>query len=339
MAKFAVFGLGFMGRTHLATLAGRQDVQVAAVCDTDPDRLSGPLGAGGGNLDTGGKAWDDLGVRRCSAPEEILADGDIDAVVVAVPSYLHADMTMAALKSRKHVFCEKPMALSVEDCDRMIAAAREAERVLMIGHCIRFWSEYAAAADLVRSGQYGRLRSLVMSRRSGMPTFGARGWFSDHAKSGGALLDLHVHDVDYALFLLGKPQGVRAKGHVGESGGIDHVLAWYDYGREGPIVEAEGSWIGGRSAPFVMSFRMYLERATVDYSSDRERPLRLYADDPVGLEVAPVNAYQAEMDHFIRCVNLRMDSDIVPPESSRQAVALALAEAKSIRTGRPIEID
>ncbi len=339
MAKFAVFGLGFMGRTHLATLAGRQDVEVAAVCDTDPDRLSGPLGPGGGNLDTGAKTWDDSGVRRSSAPEEILADKQIDAVVVAVPSYLHADMTMAALRAGKHVFCEKPMALTVEDCDRMIAAAREAERVLMIGHCIRFWGEYAVAAELVRSGRYGRLRSLVMSRRSGMPTFGARGWFSDHAKSGGALLDLHVHDVDYLLFLLGRPQAVQAKGHVGESGGIDHVLAWYDYGRDGPIVETEGSWIGGRAAPFVMSFRMYLERATLDYSSDREKPLQLYADTPEELEIPSVSAYGAEMDHFIRCVRLRMDSDVVPPESSRQAVALVLAEAKSIRTGRAIEID
>lgn len=213
MVRFGVLGLGFMGRTHLATLARRPEAMVVAVTDPEADRLTGPLAPGGGNLETGAKDWDESQVRRCGSAEEVFADEKIDAVVVAVPSHLHAECTAAALAAGKHVFCEKPMALTLADCDRMIAAARKAERVLMIGHCMRFWGEYAAGADMMRSGQYGRLHSLVMSRRGGVPSFGAGGWFTDHAKSGGALLDLHIHDVDYALFLLGKPAAVQARRH------------------------------------------------------------------------------------------------------------------------------
>ena len=339
MLRFGVLGLGFMGRTHLASLARQPGVTVVSVHDPEPDRLGGSLAAGGGNLEIAGGAWDDSKVRRCASAEEIIQDEGIDAVVVAVPTYLHAELSSAVLAAGKHVFCEKPMALTLRDCDRMIAAARKAERVLMIGHCLRFWGEYAAAAEIVKTRQFGRLRSIIMSRRGGVPGFGARGWFTDHTKSGGALLDLHIHDVDYALFVLGKPESVQARGDVGPSGGIDRVVSWFDYGSEGPIVQMEGSWMAGAGVPFVMSFRMYFEAASLVYSSDSRRPMQLYSDAAHDVDVSAVSAYEAEMRQFIRCVQLGMDSNVVPPESSRQAVALALAEAKSVRTGRPVEVD
>ncbi len=339
MVRFGVLGLGFMGRTHLATLARHAEAVVAAVHDPEPDRLLGPLGPGGGNLDTGWRTWDASKVRRCKSAEEIFEDPDIDAVVVAVPSYLHAELSCAASMAGKHVFCEKPMALTVQDCDRMISCARKAERVLMIGHCIRFWPEYAAAAEAVRSGEHGKLRMLLMSRRGAVPSFGARGWFTDHLKSGGALLDLHIHDVDYALFVLGKPQAVQARGEIGPSGGLDQVVTWLDYGPDGPIVQLEAAWMPGAGVPFVMDFRMYFEHASLVYSSDAAQPLKLYGDAARDLEVGAASAYGVEMDHFIKCLRVGMASNVIPPESSRLAVALALAAGRSVRTGQAVVID
>ncbi|KPK84191.1 MAG: hypothetical protein AMJ81_06275 [Phycisphaerae bacterium SM23_33] len=338
MLRFAVLGLGFMGRTHLATLAARPQAEIRAVHDSDPQRLTRPLAPGGGNIETGAAGWDESAVRRCQTLEEILNDEDIDAVVVATPSHLHARLSCAALAAGKHVFCEKPMALKLADCDRMLAAAGKAGRTLMIGHCIRFWGEYAAAAEIVRSGRFGRLQLLTMSRRCGVPTFGARGWFTDHKKSGGALLDLHIHDVDYALYLLGPPRSVRARGLRGPSGGYDQVLSWYDYGRAGPVVQLEGGWSAGEDIPFVMSFRMCLERATLVYAMDKRPTLWLYSDSAEELQAPAVSGYEAEMDHFIRCIRSGKPSRVVPPESSRQSVALALAEAQAIRSGRAVEI-
>ncbi|MHC4717503.1 MAG: Gfo/Idh/MocA family protein, partial [Planctomycetota bacterium] len=173
MVRFGVIGLGFMGRTHLASVAAHAAGRVVSVHDVEPERLTGPLTPGGGNIETGAGVWDASSVRRCERIEEILDDPEIDAVVAAVPSHLHADVVCAALSAGKHVFCEKPMALTVSDCDRMLASAEQAGKVLMVGHCIRFWGEYAAAAEMVRSGRYGRLETLVLTRYGAIPSFGA----------------------------------------------------------------------------------------------------------------------------------------------------------------------
>lgn len=174
MVRFGVLGLGFMGRTHLASLARHAEAKVVAVCDTEPERLAGSLAPGGGNVPVRGAAWEESGLRRVGKPEEVFAAADVDAVVLAVPTYLHADLAVAALLAGKHVFCEKPMALNLSDCDRMIAAARKGERVLMVGHCLRFWGEYLAAAEIVRSRELGHLQSIILTRRGAVPQFGAR---------------------------------------------------------------------------------------------------------------------------------------------------------------------
>ena len=145
--------------------------------------------------------------------------------------------------------------------------------------------------------------------------------------------------MDYALFVLGRPAAVQARGDIGPSGGIDRVISWFDYGPDGPLVQMEATWMAGAGMPFVMDFRMYFENASLVYSSDSDKPMQLYSDAAHDVAVPPVSAYEAEMNHFIKCVGVGMDSSIVPPESSRLAVAVALAEARSIRTGRPIEID
>ena len=339
MIGFAVIGLGGMGRTHLSSLAGHGQAEVVAVHDSDPQRVAGSLAPGGVNLETGARPWDESSVRRCAKLEEILRDETAEAVVVATPSHRHAELTRAALAAGKHVFCEKPMALTVGDCEAMLSAAAAADRRLMIGHVLRFWGEYVAAAEVVRSGRLGALRGLWLSRLCGVPDFGAGGWFLDEAKSGGALMDLHVHDVDYALSLLGMPQAIRARGQVGPSGGYDRVFAWYDYGAEAPAVQMEGVWTAGRDAPFVMAFRMYFEQGTLDYRSDRQPALLSFGPDgPLELDVGGESGYAVEMDHFIGCIARGADSDVAPPQSSRDAVALAAATAESIRTGKEVRI-
>ena len=339
MIGFAVIGLGGMGRTHLSSLARHGQAEVVAVHDSDPQRVAGSLAPGGVNLETGARPWDESSVRRCAKLEEILRDETAEAVVVATPSHRHAELTRAALAAGKHVFCEKPMALTVGDCEAMLSAAAAADRRLMIGHVLRFWGEYVAAAEVVRSGRLGALRGLWLSRLCGVPDFGAGGWFLDEAKSGGALMDLHVHDVDYALSLLGMPQAIRARGQVGPSGGYDRVFAWYDYGAEAPAVQMEGVWTAGRDAPFVMAFHMYFEQGTLDYRSDRQPALLSFGPDgPLELDVGGESGYAVEMDHFIGCIARGADSDVAPPQSSRDAVALAAATAESIRTGKEVRI-
>ncbi len=339
MIGFAVIGVGGMGRVHLSNLAAHPQARVVAVHDTNPEKLAGDFAGSGINIDAGEEAWDESRVRRCGELSAVLADEAVEAVVIATPSHLHAELTCQALAAGKHVFCEKPMALSVADCERMLAAADQADRRLQIGHVIRFWGEYVAATEVARNGRFGPLRGLWLSRLCGPPDWSGDNWFLDHTKSGGALLDLHIHDVDYALHLLGKPRAIRARGQVGPSGGYDRIFAWYDYGNDGPAVQAEGVWTMGSGAPFVMSFRMYLEEGTIELVSNRRPTLLAYGPDgPVELDVPARTGFAAEMDHFIQCIDTGSASEIVPPASSRDSVAVALSTAESIRTGRQVEI-
>lgn len=134
--------------------------------------------------------------------DELIADKDVDLVSVCLPTHLHAEFAIKALKKGKHVFCEKPMAGSLEECDSMIEVAEKAGRKLMIGQCLRFWPEYELLKDYVENGKLGKLTGLFCFRGGGTPIWSAGNWLLQKDKSGGVLLDQHIHDIDTVNFLM-----------------------------------------------------------------------------------------------------------------------------------------
>ncbi len=149
------------------------------------------------------------GVPRVTTDWEALAsDPGIDAAIVATPNALHAPQSIALLRAGKHVLVEKPMATSVAECDAMIAAAREGGAVLMVAHCWRFRDEVRAMRARVAAGELGE---IVKTRGYGVHAgWGPSGWFVDpDLAGGGALVDMGVHAIDTARYLLGDPDPVR----------------------------------------------------------------------------------------------------------------------------------
>lgn len=146
--------------------------------------------------------------------EEIAAADDVDAAVVATPNALHAPQAIALLRGGKHVMVEKPMATSVAECDEMIDAARASGTLLMVAHCWRFRDEVRAMRDRIASGELGE---IVKTRGYGAHAkWGPSGWFVDPALAGGgALVDMGVHAIDTARFLLGDPMPVRVCAAIG----------------------------------------------------------------------------------------------------------------------------
>jgi len=104
------------------------------------------------------------------------------------------------------------MALTTAECNRMIRAAAKSGKVLQIGHCVRFWPEYAKAKEIVDSGQYGKVVAGMFQRLGSAPGWSVDNWFIDEARSGGVALDLHIHDTDYVQYLLGCPRRCAATG-------------------------------------------------------------------------------------------------------------------------------
>jgi predicted dehydrogenase len=136
--------------------------------------------------------------------EALAADPEVEAAVVATPNALHAPQTIALLRNGKHVMVEKPMAISVAECDAMIAASRDGGASLMVAHCWRFRDEVRAMRDRIASGELG---DVVRTHGYGVHAgWGPSGWFTDPALAGGgALVDMGVHAIDTVRYLLGDP--------------------------------------------------------------------------------------------------------------------------------------
>jgi predicted dehydrogenase len=318
--NIGIVGIGFMGATHLAACSKLPNVHVAAVSTRDPRVLAGDLSHIGGNLKREGPAPDFSQASKYTNWRDLLADKNLDAVDICLPTEFHEPVAMAAFEAGKHALCEKPMALSIEACERMLAAAQKHKRILMIGHVLRFWSDYVFLRDFVESEQYGRILSATFVRQCGIPDWS--NWLPDETRSGGAVLDLLVHDIDQALGLFGDPQAVRAK----SLGDVDTIAATLLY-PDGPEVRIQGGWFPA-GLPFSMGFQVRAERAYLDYSGDG-----VVLTDQTGQKTtipeSGGDAYARQIAYFADCCIRGREPDLCPPQESAEAVALALSLKQS----------
>lgn len=322
--RIGVVGLGFMGMTHLQAIEKVPEAELAAVCSADERKLSGDLSMVSGNLGTERADFDFSGVARFKDSAEMFRSPEVDAVVLCVPTDLHCRMAVEALAAGKHVLVEKPMALTLPQCDTMRSAAREAGRVLMVGQVLRFWPEYVAARQTVSSGKLGKVIHAAFSRFCGVPPWS--GWLHDAERSGGGIFDLLIHDFDFTLYLLGAPVGVQARGvHDGETG-LDLISAEVRF--EGMTADVSGGWYPG-AVPFSAAFQIAGSEGTLDFDT-RSGKLHFYPvrGDARHLPVSG-DAFAAEMAEFVRCSRKAETSPICPPEQSSLAVSLTLAAVES----------
>ena len=156
MLRVGIAGFGFMGRTHYNCWKALQGAEVVAVCDVNPN-IEEDTKRAVGNIGDTQEAVDFSSLQLYTDFEKMLADAKLDAVSITLPTYLHPDYSIKALSAEVNVLCEKPMALTAKECERMIAEAERSGKVLQIGHCVRFWPEYAKAKELIDSGKYGKV--------------------------------------------------------------------------------------------------------------------------------------------------------------------------------------
>jgi predicted dehydrogenase len=319
--RIGVLGLGFMGRTHLQALQALPDVEVAAVMSRDPKRLAGDLADVAGNLGTSGEIFDLSKCRRYTSAEELVADPDLDAIDICLPTHLHASLAVDALARGRHVLVEKPMALDHSQSMRMCEAAEKYGRTLMVAHVLRFLGAYETLIDIAREGRLGRIRSASFRRRTPVPTWGP--WEFDKSLSGGGVFDLLIHDVDIAALLLGAPEWISATGHEDLAGGIDVITALF-HGCRAEHVTISGGWFLEGKYPFSMEYSVMGEKGVVEYNSAAANAVMLY--DSAGASEFPLGpigeAYQKQIAYFIECCRTGRAPDICPPRESARAVDL-----------------
>jgi myo-inositol 2-dehydrogenase / D-chiro-inositol 1-dehydrogenase len=329
--RVALIGSGRMGAYHGETLARRvPGAQLAAVADPAPgaaERLAGSLGADRAYTDVTG-LWEDPAV---------------DAVVIAAPARSHADLVVAAAAAGKHVFCEKPMAVTLPDADRAIDAARAAGVVLQVGFNRRFAADWRAARALLDAGTLGTPRQLrSLTRDPG-------GFDPSRVLPDTIFLETLIHDFDTLRFLNPGAEAVevyatadalvepewRDRGLLDTAGvtirfdnGAMAVAeacfeAAYGYDVRGEVLGSGGMATMGDGRRTGMVFSGSSGRLVDTVHSDQE----LFPD-----------GYTGELAAFVDAVRTGTPAPVTG-EDARAALAIALAAAESVRSGRPVRID
>ena len=258
-----VVGLGFMGRTHLAAFSRAADCEVVAVADRDRDRLTGKAGEAG-NLVTGEmeKLFDPARVSTCEDALELIDHPDVDLVSITTPTPTHHGLARAVLASGRHLLLEKPVDLSSSVIRQLAADARSAGVLAMPAHCMRFWPAWSWMKDRLDREVHGRCLRASFIRSGAVPDW-SRDFYLDDSKSGGAIVDLHIHDTDFILHCFGTPVAVTSTGNR------RYVTTSYEY-QGGPEVVAEGGWIDEPEVEFRMQARFECEAGVMTFDITRD---------------------------------------------------------------------
>ncbi len=348
MIKVGIAGIGFMGMIHYLTYQKIRGVKVVAICEQVQKRLDGDWRDIKGNFGPAGKKMNLKGIATYRDLDDLLDDPDIDMVDVCLPPRFHPDTTIRALKAGKHVFCEKPIALTAKDARRMVAAAEKADRTLMIGHVLPMVPEYEKACQLIQSGKYGRLLGgnfkRVISDPSWLPNF------FDPEAIGGPMFDLHIHDAHFIRLVCGMPDSLFTTGRMrGDT--AEYFTTHFTYFGSNLAVTATSGVINQQGRAFTHAFEIHLERATLlfDFAVIDDKPQLLtpftVLDDKgrvlhpkLAGSGDPLQPFESEIKKVTRALRSGKASPILDGQLARDAVVLCQKQTQSLKTGRSVRI-
>jgi myo-inositol 2-dehydrogenase/D-chiro-inositol 1-dehydrogenase len=325
--RIGVVGGGFIARSHAVawrSLSARQLV----VFDVHPEPALEIATIGGGEV-------------AGSLAELIDA---VDVVDVCTPTDTHRATAEAAASAHRDVICEKPIARTVEDAQAMVEACRAAGVHLLPAHVVRYFPEYAAARAAVAAGQIGRPAILRLRRESSRPGKSPHSWIFDETRSGGLILDLMIHDFDYARWIAGEVESVMAR-RVRDASGcdVDYAVALLRHS-SGALSHVTGAW----SYPgpvFRTGFELAGDGGLIEYESVEQAPINRYlipdggVAEPLGLPASPVeeDPFIAELGDFARSI-ITGSEPRVSAEDGIAALRIGLAAIESSRIGRPVPV-
>ncbi len=291
MLKVGLVGCGGISGAHVPAWQEMDDVELIAVCDIRPEkaeRYEVP------------KKYTDF--------DKMLEENDFDIMDICLPTFLHCEYALRAMKKGIHVITEKPIALNEEDVHKLYAAAEANKVKYMVAQVLRFWDDYDIVKQIYDSRKYGKLLSAAMWRLGSYPGGGWNQWYYNKELSGLIPFDLHIHDLDFLMYAFGAPKSYTFKRQ--ELPEQDYMSVVYDYGDF--FVTAEASWFKAKY-PFGMGFRFQFEEALValenneltiyDCEGNRIKPCQADASDNQSeFELPSGNAYANELRYFADCV-------------------------------------
>ena len=330
MINLGIAGMGYMGRIHLEAVQKVPGAQVLAVSTRKASEFGDTL----------------AGLQVYPTHGELFLDDRLHAVIICLPTYLHEGATVAAAERGLDILCEKAMALDAPSAQRMLDAARVHDRILMVAHILRFWPQYARIQEMIAAGDVGTVHSITAWRLGKYPPWS--NWFRDPAKSGGGLLDLQIHDVDFIHWVLGHPQSAYTVGIQSPTKSWDHVHTTLTYPNAQATIEA--SLMMPESWPFTTGIRVLASDAVLQYTfrvsaniQEREsatHTFRLFKNDGTVSDLAAPDEdmFAAQLRYFVSCVADRQQPRRCPPEETCRVMQVMTACRQSADSGRIIAL-
>lgn len=332
--RIALIGAGRIAHVHADAYVAMKDAKLVAAADPDMERAQ-RLAARGGP--------DAVAVADY---RELLSRDDIDAVDICTPTSTHEEIAVAALKAGKHVCCQKPFALSVEAADRIIAAAKAANRVLVVPYMSRHAPMPIKAEELLRSGAIGTPVNAHYHMLC-PPTVALTRWFHDEAMSGGVLVDTLTHGVDLFNWYFGQVSRVAA--FIASSGGSDTsdimvkddnvaMIAQY---KAGPVATFRVSWTAALTFPMVqmdiLGTKGALRLETPGHAVSYQR-LTLFGQESTQEWESAGRGHNEKQQYFVDVVRGKVPLERSNPDAGREALRVTLAAWQAGRQNRVIEL-
>lgn len=298
MLKVGLIGCGGIGAVHAQCWLSMSDVvQLVAIADVSMERAQ--------------KYAEKCGATVYADGKELLESEQLDVVDICVPTFLHSDYVLQAMDKVANVIVEKPICLGESEAIRLLEAQEQTGAFVQVAHVVRFTDAYAYLKEVMDSGKYGKMIAGHFFRISPRPN-----WMKGHDdvnRTGTMALDMHIHDVDYIRYLMGKepddilPQGVRDKNGI-----IQHIWTAFDYG--GVKLIAEASWDYPVQMAFSSGFRVRFEGAALIL--DDKGILTVYPEKgdsfvpkmgelkimDLGINVSDLGPYLNEMRYFVEAI-------------------------------------
>lgn len=312
-----------MGQTHYMNILKSSNAEVTAIFHTDQIKIPLPKS-----------------ISIYSDWKNMLETSDVNAVVISTPTNTHAELAKFAAKKGKHIFLEKPMALTINECNEIIKSAQDAKVKLCVGHVLRFWPSYSSVKCHLDMNPeaIGTLKMMRLQRLGALP--GWSDWFLDVNKSGGVILDLSIHDIDFALWMFNDmPQSVYCETKKIDIKGysvpiISSTILQFEKG----IAYCEASWGCKNAFPFTMNTEVIGDKGIIKFDNNSAIPLKVYSNnEKIFMDPYSQDGYYWEMDGFIRSI-LDNKTPAISGEDGKKAVGVCLAAIKSSEEQRPVHL-
>jgi predicted dehydrogenase len=325
MLKAGIIGAGYIGEFHARGYSALPNVKLALVVDRDlarAEKLARPYRA------------------EAAAGVEALVHSEVDVVSLCTPTPGHMPLATTLMRAGKHVLCEKPMARTLEQAQAMIETADRSNVKFMVAHVSRYEADHRKAKEILDRGEIGELRMAFHSITSPYPGWSAQDWLGDEAESGGPVVDLAIHSVDYMLWLFRSPvERVYAVGSRQASARNRYALLTL-YFANGGLGLVETSWAHPPSAPLACKVELSgtLGRIAWDYDQINGMRTIIEGQGRRSYVLEGENSFAAEIADFIRCIENDLPSP-VPGSEAKAALAVCLAASESLASGRCMEVN